>query len=111
MKLVIAIIRPERLEALRVALKEQDLYFMTVSEVLDFREDQVTTEIYRGRTVRRPQTKYKMEIAVEDGCADEGLETIERVCGQSPDSRMIVVGHEGSAQLYSCERGSAALSL
>jgi nitrogen regulatory protein PII len=81
MKLIIAIIGSDKFEGVREALQQKALYFMTVSEVLDFRADQTATEIYRGRIVRRPQTKYKLEIAVEDDSSAEVLQTIGRVCG------------------------------
>ena len=78
MKLLVAIIPPEKLETVQKALNNRDVYLMTASEVLDCRQGQAATEIYRGRTIRRPVSKLRLEIAVEDSSFDAAVEAIER---------------------------------
>jgi nitrogen regulatory protein P-II 1 len=76
MKMIVAIIRPEKLSAVQAALNAQDVSLVTVSEVLGCGGDQSTTEIYRGREFRRPATKVRLEIAVHDSSSDTVVEAI-----------------------------------
>ena len=48
MKLIVAIIRPEKLEAVQVALNEHDVYLMTVTDVPGCGRQRGFTELYRG---------------------------------------------------------------
>src|SRR5215510_2110196 len=98
MKLVVAIIRPETLEAVQKALNSRELHLMTVSEVLDCREDQATVEIYRGRTIRRPVRKLRLEVAVDDALFDATVRTIERVAAREEAGKdeVFVVGLDES---------------
>ena len=48
MKLIVAIIRPEKLEAVQAALNERDVYLMTVSDVRGCGRQRGYTEVYRG---------------------------------------------------------------
>src|SRR5215471_6485101 len=48
MKLIVAIIRPEKLEAVQAALNERDVYLMTVSNVRGCGRQRGYTEVYRG---------------------------------------------------------------
>ena len=48
MKLIVAIIRPERLEAVQKALNEHDVYLMTVTDVRGCGRQRGYTEVYRG---------------------------------------------------------------
>src|SRR3954468_2957507 len=48
MKMIVAIIRPERLEAVQAALAERDVYLMTVSDVRGCGRQRGYTEVYRG---------------------------------------------------------------
>src|SRR5205823_2846876 len=48
MKMVVAIIRPEKLEAVQQALNERDVYLMTVTDVRGCGRQRGYTEVYRG---------------------------------------------------------------
>ena len=48
MKLIVAIIRPERLEAVQAALNERDVYLMTVTDVRGCGRQRGYTEVYRS---------------------------------------------------------------
>src|SRR5262249_4111727 len=76
MKMIIAIIRPERLATVQSALKKRDMHLMTVSEVLDCNEEG-SPEIYRGREFRRPASKLRLEIAVDEPFVDLAIEAIK----------------------------------
>lgn len=66
MKLIVAIVRSEKLEAVQVALQETYATLLCVSQVVGRGQDDRFTEIYRGREVRVPRPKLKLEIAVSD---------------------------------------------
>jgi len=67
MKLVIAIIKPSRIEEIRQALNELDVHGMTVSEVRGYGRQKGHSEIYRGAEYAvHFVPKLKVEIAVAD---------------------------------------------
>ncbi len=64
MKYIVAIIRPEKLEAVQQALSECDVYLMTVSDVRGCGRQRGFTEVYRAQEhVIRLVPKIKLEIA------------------------------------------------
>ena len=67
MKLIMAIIRPEKLESVQAALNERDMYLMTVSDAGGCGRYRYFTEVYRGSEFQvRVQARLKLEIAVQD---------------------------------------------
>ena len=71
MKLVIAIIKPSRLEEVRQALNSLDVHGMTVTEVKGYGRQKGHSEIYRGTEYAvHFLPKLKIEIAVDDGQLD-----------------------------------------
>ena len=67
MKMIVAIIRPEKLEAVQKALNERDVYLMTVSDVRGCGRQRGYTEVYRGTEFQvRLLPKLKLEIAVNE---------------------------------------------
>src|SRR5262245_32753999 len=94
MKLIIAIIRPEHLEAVRGALREPEACLLCVSEVLGDRREPGFTEIYRGREVRVARPKLRLEIAVSDGLAQGVVESISRAASAG------VPGHLGGGKIF-----------
>jgi nitrogen regulatory protein PII len=94
MKLILAIIRPEKLSAVQTALDRRDVFLVTASEVVDCRREQSTVEIYRGREVRRPVTRLRLEVAVADEFFDEAVATIRHAAGsgQIGDGKVFVMG-------------------
>jgi nitrogen regulatory protein P-II 1 len=79
MKLIIAIISPNKLQAVQAALRTKDVHSVTVSEVVDCRESHGSTEIYRGRVLHRPASKLRLEVGVDDSFFDAAVQAIERV--------------------------------
>ena len=101
MKLIIAIISPNKLQAVQTALRTKDVHSVTVSEVVDCREAQARTEIYRGRVVQRPAPKLRLEVAVDDGFFDAAVQAIERITSSDeacPDDAFIM-GLEQSVRI------------
>jgi len=99
MKLIVAIIQPEQLTAVQAAL-QHNVRLMTVSEVLDCGGSKGTAEFYRGREVRRPVTKLRLEITVPDASLDTTLGALQHASAtvQFADVTVYVMGLGGAAQ-------------
>ena len=79
MKLVIAVIKPFKLDAVRDELSEMDIKGMTVTEVKGCGRQKGHSEIYRGAEyVVDLVPKVKLEIAVESQVVDQVMEGIIR---------------------------------
>ena len=79
MKLVMAIIKPFKLDEVREALTELGVEGMTVSEVKGFGRQKGQTEVYRGAeyTVNF-LPKIKIDLAVSDDMVERVVEAIEK---------------------------------
>jgi len=77
MKLILAIIKPFKLDEVREALTPLGVQGLTVSEVKGFGRQKGQTEIYRGAEYQvNFLPKVKIEVAVKDDIADRVVETI-----------------------------------
>lgn len=77
MKMIMAVIKPSKLEEVRTALSPLGVTGMTVSEVKGFGRQGGHTEIYRGAEYEiNFVPKIKIEIAVDDEVADRVVTTI-----------------------------------
>ena len=80
MKMIVAIIRPEKLEAVQQALNDRDVYLITVSDVRGCGRQRGFTEVYRGTEfVVRLLPKLKLEIAVNDAFVEAAVEALVHV--------------------------------
>ena len=87
MKLVMAIIKPFKLDDVRTALGAVGVEGMTVSEVKGYGRQKGQTEIYRGAEYAvNFVPKVKLEVAVDDALADRVIEAI-RIRRYGPDRR------------------------
>jgi nitrogen regulatory protein P-II 1 len=115
MKLVVAIIRPEKLEDVQSALAEQDVYLMTVSDVRGCGRQRGYTEVYRGTEVRiQLIPKLKLEIAVNEAFVEATVEAIVHAArtgdtGTIGDGKIFVLPLEDCVRIRTGERGSAAI--
>src|SRR5438045_2158748 len=94
MKLVIAIIKPFKLDEVRDALSAIGVQGMTVSEVRGFGRQKGQTEIYRGAEYTMTMVpKMKIEIAVPSGLVASVVETIQHNAhtGQIGDGKLFVL--------------------
>ncbi|HII77162.1 MAG TPA: P-II family nitrogen regulator [Methanolinea sp.] len=102
MKLIKAIIRPERLEFVKKALEEKGTYGMTVQEVSG-RGDQKGIRLqYRGGTmVVDLIPKVQVEVVVKDADADDVIRTIADAArtGKIGDGRIFVIPVERSIRV------------
>lgn len=115
MKLIVAIIRPERLEAVQAALNERDIYLMTVSDVRGCGRQRGYTEVYRSTEIQvRLLPKLKLEIAVNEAFVDAAVEAIVHAartpeCGQIGDGKIFVMPLDDCVRIRTGERGSDAI--
>ncbi len=112
MKLIIAIIKPFKLDDLRDALSRAGVHGLTVTEVKGFGRQKGHTELYRGAEYQVDfLPKLKLEIAVSDEQADNVVEAITQVAntGKIGDGKIFVLELSESIRIRTGERGSDAL--
>ena len=115
MKMVVAIIRPEKLEAVQQALNERDVYLMTVSDVRGCGRQRGYTEVYRGTEFRiRLLPKVKVEIAVNEAFVEATVEAIVHAArsgatGQIGDGKIFVLPLDDCVRIRTGERGGQAI--
>ena len=115
MKMIVAIIRPEKLEAVQHALNDRDVYLMTVTDVRGCGRQRGFTEVYRGTEfVVRLLPKLKLEIAVNDAFVEATIEAIVHASrtpetGQIGDGKIFVLPLDDCIRIRTGERGSTAI--
>ena len=115
MKLIVAIIRPEKLEDVQKALNGVDVYLMTVSDVRGCGRQKGHTELYRGQEIEiRLLPKLKLEIAVNEAFVEATMEAIVHSArtggtGQIGDGKIFVLPLEDAVRIRTGERGSTAI--
>ena len=94
MKLVIAVIKPFKLDEVREALSAIGVQGITATEVKGFGRQKGHTELYRGAEyVVDFLPKIKLEIAVSDGFVDNTIDTILKTAstGKIGDGKIFVL--------------------
>jgi len=112
MKMIIAIIKPFKLDDVRDAVAETGIQGMTVTEVRGFGRQKGHTELYRGAEyVVDFLPKLKLEIAVPDERADAVVEAIAdaAVSGRIGDGKIFVQPLERAVRIRTGEEGNEAL--
>ncbi len=112
MKLIIAIIKPFKLEEVKEALAGVGVEGMTVTEVKGFGRQKGHTEIYRGSEYTVDfLPKVKLEIVVADDLADKTVNAIVKAAktGKIGDGKVFVIGLENAVRIRTDERGEAAI--
>ena len=112
MKLVTAIIKPFKLDSVREALSSLGVEGMTVAEVKGFGRQKGQTEIYRGAEYAvNFVPKVKIEIAVEDGMADQLVESVRENAqsGNIGDGKIFVTDLSSAVRIRTGETGGDAL--
>src|SRR5436190_24177197 len=115
MKMIVAIIRPERLEAVQAALNQSDVYLMTVSDVRGCGRQRGYTEVYREKEIQvRLLPKVKLEIAVNEAFVEATVEAIVHAArtpetGQIGDGKIFVLPQEDCVRIRTGERGHDAI--
>src|SRR5579863_8815187 len=115
MKLIVAIIQPEKLDAVQRALNARDIYLMTVSDVRGCGRQRGFTEVYRGSEFQvRLLPKLKLEIAVNDAFVEAAIEAIVHSArsgdtGQVGDGKIFVLPLDDAVRIRTGERGGPAI--
>ena len=112
MKLIIAIIKPFKLEEVKTALAEVGIEGMTVTEVKGFGRQKGHTEIYRGSEYTVDfLPKVKIEVVVTDDIAGKAITAIVASArtGKIGDGKVFVVPIEEVIRIRTDERGEAAV--
>jgi nitrogen regulatory protein P-II 1 len=112
MKLIIAVIKPFKLEEVKEALAKIGIEGMTVTEVKGFGRQKGHTEIYRGSEYTVDfLPKVKIEIVVADEMKAKTVEAIVKAAktGKIGDGKVFVVPIEEAVRIRTDERGEAAV--
>ena len=112
MKMIIAIIRPEKLEAVQQALSAIEVYLMTASDVRGCGRQRGFTEQYRGnQVVIRLLSKVKLEIAVNEQYVKPTVDAIMKAAfsGNIGDGKIFVLPLEEVYRIRTGESGTAAI--
>jgi len=112
MKLVIAIIKPFKLEEVRDALTALGVHGMTVTEVKGFGRQKGHTELYRGAEyVVDFLPKVKIEVVVANNQVESAIDAIVRSArtGKIGDGKIFVTAVEQVVRIRTGESGEAAV--
>lgn len=112
MKLVIAFIKPFKLEQVRDALKEVGVTGMSVNDISGFGRQGGQTEVYRGAEYEVDFVpKVRLEVIVTDDLAGQVVSAIESAAhtGDIGDGKIIVVTVEEVVRIRTSERGADAI--
>ena len=112
MKLVVAVIKPFKLDEVREALSDIGVQGITVTEVKGFGRQKGHTELYRGAEyVVDFLPKVKLEIAVGEDLVDRVIEAIENAArtGKIGDGKIFVSSLEQVVRIRTGETGTNAL--
>jgi nitrogen regulatory protein P-II 2 len=111
MKIVMAIIKPFKLDEVRDALTAIGVHGMTVTEVKGYGRQKGHTEIYRGAEYAVSfLPKIKIEVAVPTDLVDRTVETVTAAAktGQIGDGKIFVLGLDNAVRIRTGETDSAA---
>ena len=112
MKLVMAIIKPFKLDAVREALTELGIQGLTVSEAKGFGRQKGQTEIYRGAEyVIDFVPKVRLDLVVDDDQVDSVVEAIQQAAHSDKigDGKIFVLEVAQAMRIRTGEAGNDAL--
>ncbi|MBL6951726.1 MAG: P-II family nitrogen regulator [Alphaproteobacteria bacterium] len=112
MKLIIAVIKPHRLDQVRDALTGVGVHGLTVSEVRGYGRQGGHTEIYRGAEYQvNFVPKLKLEVAVSNDLCERVVEAIREAANnnQIGDGKIFVLDLEQATRIRTGETDNEAL--
>ena len=112
MKLVIAVIKPFKLDNVREALSAMGVQGMTVTEARGFGRQKGHTELYRGAEYLVDfLPKIRFEVAIPDAKVEELVAAISKAAntGKIGDGKIFVIDLEQAVRLRTGETGNDAL--
>ena len=112
MKMIVAIIRPEKVEDVQNALSKHEIFLMTASDVRGCGRQRGYSETYRGgEGYVRLISKVKLEIAVNDEFVEPAVEAIKMAAksGKIGDGKIFILPLEDCYRIRTGEEGSIAI--
>ena len=112
MKMVVAVVKPFKIDDVREALTALGVEGLTVSEVRGYGRQKGQTEIYRGAEYSVGfLPKVKVEVAVEDELAEQVVEAIQAAAntGRIGDGKIFVLDMSQAVRIRTGEQNSLAL--
>jgi nitrogen regulatory protein P-II 2 len=115
MKLIIAIIQPTRLEAVKTALTEVEVFRLTVMDVQGFGRQKGHSEVYRGHEIAvNLLRKVQLQIAVNDQFVEPTISAIIKggrtgAHGEIGDGKIFVLPMDDCIRIRTGERGGEAI--
>ena len=113
MKMITAVIKPSRLDAVLDAVTEAGASGLTVTEVRGYGRQKGKTEVYRGAEYEvKLLPKVKIEVAVPSDVVDAVIDAIQRAAntGKIGDGKIFVLDLEGALRIRTGERDAAAIT-
>ncbi len=113
MKMIVAVIKPSRLDAVLDAVTEAGASGLTVTEVRGYGRQRGKTEVYRGAEYEvKLLPKVKLEIAVPSDIAEAVVEAVARTAntGKIGDGKIFVMDLENAIRIRTGEMDAAAIS-
>jgi nitrogen regulatory protein P-II 2 len=112
MKLIIAIIQPFKLEAVKEELYKSEVNLITVSEVLGHGRQKGVTEVYRGvKEKGNLLKKIRLEIAVNEDFVEPTIKAIIKGAktGETGDGKIFILDLKECVRIRTEERGGMAI--
>lgn len=112
MKLIIAIIQPYKLEAVKEELYKAEVNLITVSEVLGHGRQKGVAEVYRGsKETGNLLRKIRLEIAVNENYVEPTIAAIVKRAktGETGDGKIFVLDLKECVRIRTQERGMQAI--
>ena len=115
MKLIIAVIQPTKLEAVKEALTSVEVYRLTVMDVQGFGRQKGHTEVYRGHEIAvNLLRKVQLQIAVNDQFVEPTINAIIKggrtgSSGEIGDGKIFVLPLDDCIRIRTGERGGEAI--
>ncbi|WP_420428149.1 P-II family nitrogen regulator [Algiphilus sp.] len=112
MKMLTAIIKPFKLDAVREALADMGVQGMTVTEVRGFGRQKGHTELYRGAEYTVDLLpKIKLEVALPEDMVEAAIEAIQNAAktGQIGDGKIFISSLEQTVRIRTGETGDGAV--
>jgi len=112
MKLIIAIIQPDKLEEVKEELYKKEVNLITVNEVLGHGRQKGITEVYRGaKETGNLLRKVRLEIAVNDNFVEPTIKAIIKGAktGETGDGKIFVLDLKECIRIRTEEKGPMAI--
>ncbi|GIW84815.1 MAG: P-II family nitrogen regulator [Thermogemmata sp.] len=115
MKLIIAIIPPDKLDAVKAALNQVEVFRLTILDVLGFGRQKGQTEIYRGHELTiNMLRKVQLQIAVNEDFVEPTVQAIISAARTGPegrigDGKIFILPLEDCIRIRTGERGPEAI--